>query len=89
MGVCSMELSNVANFRGAQCLVEDEHLQKRVILGSSTTISAATAAWLWCYSGQSAISALAIAELVISSFCCDENFDAGEANALDMCWIGY
>ena len=33
--VCSTELSDVAHFRGAYCLVEDERLRKRVILGGS------------------------------------------------------
>ena len=32
-----MELSDVANFWGAQCLVEDERLQKRVISDGSAT----------------------------------------------------
>ena len=31
------ELSDVANFWGAQCLVEDERLLKHVISGGSTT----------------------------------------------------
>ena len=36
LGVGSTELSDVANFRGAQCLVEDERLQKYAISGGST-----------------------------------------------------
>ena len=32
-----MEPSDVASFWGAQCLVEDERLQKRAISGSSAT----------------------------------------------------
>ena len=36
-GVCSTELSDVAYFWGASCLVEDERLRKRVILGGSAT----------------------------------------------------
>ena len=35
--VCSTEPSDVACFRGAQCLVEDERLLKRVISGGSAT----------------------------------------------------
>ena len=37
LGVCWMELSNVAHFRGAWCLMEDERLQKRVISDGSAT----------------------------------------------------
>ena len=37
LGVCSTELPDVANFRAAQCLEKDEHLQKRVISGGSAT----------------------------------------------------
>ena len=32
-----MELSDVAHFQGAYCLLKDERLWKRVILGGSTT----------------------------------------------------
>ena len=37
LGVGSTELSDVANFRGAYCLVEDERFRKRVISGGSAT----------------------------------------------------
>ena len=37
LGVGSTELSDVANFQGAQCLVEDERLRTCVILGGSAT----------------------------------------------------
>ena len=37
LGVGSIKQSDVANFWGAQCLVEDERLRKRVILGDSAT----------------------------------------------------
>ena len=37
LGVCSTKLSDVAHFGGAQCLVEDERLQKHVISGGSAT----------------------------------------------------
>ena len=35
LGVCSTELFDEAHFRGAYCLVEDERLRKRAILGGS------------------------------------------------------
>ena len=35
LGVCSTELPDVGYFRGATCLVEDEHLRKHAILGGS------------------------------------------------------
>ena len=37
LGVGSTEQSDVTNFRGAQCLEEDERLRKRVILDGSAT----------------------------------------------------
>ena len=37
-GVCPTDTAAVACFRGAQCLVEDEHLRKHVISGGSATI---------------------------------------------------
>ena len=37
LGMGSMELSDVAHFRGAWCLVEDERLRKHVFLDGSTT----------------------------------------------------
>ena len=38
LGVCSTELSDVAPFRGVECPVEDERLQKCVISDDSATL---------------------------------------------------
>ena len=37
LGVYSTDTAAVTRFRGASCLVEDEHLRKRVISGGSAT----------------------------------------------------
>ena len=37
LGVCPTNTTVVTRFRGASCLVEDEHVRKRVILGGSAT----------------------------------------------------